>query len=46
MERFVTVWELDTTVRNLELGFVAVDVGFGGSNLRALNFSPKKLSPF
>lgn len=34
------------TVINLDLGFVAIDVGFGGSNMRVLDSSPEKLSPF
>lgn len=33
---WVTVWELDTVVRDLDLGFGALDVGLGGPDFEDL----------
>lgn len=41
-----TVWESDTAVRDLDLGFRALDEGLGSLNLGILDFSSRKLSPF
>lgn len=34
VEGWGTVWELDIAVRDLDLGFKALDVGLGGLNMR------------
>lgn len=46
VEGWGTVWESDTSVRDLDLGSRALDVELGGLNLRILDSSPRKLSPF
>lgn len=46
VEGWVTVWELDNVVRDLDLGFGGLDVGIEGLNLRIWGSSARKLSPF
>lgn len=46
MESWAIVWELDTAVKALNLGFGALDVKLGELNLRSLDSSYRKLSLF
>lgn len=43
---WVTMWELDAIVRDLDLRFGALDMGLGVLNLRVWDSSARKLSPF